>query len=149
MQADSTKLSVALLRGLIGELVVLERRVLPEFGPDDAVSAWTGPLGTPHDFQLPTGLKIEVKALNHDADRVRINGLGQLDGAGDPLQLAAVRLEDTGRDATAAITPSRQVARLRACLSEAPAALQGFECYSACNFDPLSWGIGVQNLEAD
>jgi hypothetical protein len=19
------------------------------------------------------------------------------------------------------------------------------ECYSACNFDPLSWGIGVQN----
>ena len=70
-------------------------------------------------------------------------------GAGDPLQLAAVRLENTGRDATAAITPSRQVARLRACLSEAPAALQGFECYSACNFDPLSWGIGVQNLEAD
>jgi hypothetical protein len=67
MQADSTKLSVALLRGLIGELVVLERRVLPEFGPDDAVSAWTGPLGTPHDFQLPTGLKIEVKALDHDA----------------------------------------------------------------------------------
>jgi hypothetical protein len=20
-----------------------------------------------------------------------------------------------------------------------------FPCYSACNFDPLSWGIGVQN----
>ena len=20
-----------------------------------------------------------------------------------------------------------------------------FSCYSACNFDPLSWGIGVQN----
>jgi hypothetical protein len=58
---------------------------------------------------------------------VRINGLGQLDGAGDPLQLAAVRLENTGRDATDAITPSRQVARLRACLYEAPAALQAFE----------------------
>jgi two-component sensor histidine kinase len=22
---------------------------------------------------------------------------------------------------------------------------QPIECYSACNFDPLSWGIGVQN----
>ena len=66
-----------------------------------------------------------------------------------PCNSLRSELENTGRDATAAITPSRQVARLRACLSEAPAALQGFECYSACNFDPLSWGIGVQNLEAD
>jgi hypothetical protein len=22
---------------------------------------------------------------------------------------------------------------------------EGIKCYSACNFDPLSWGIGVQN----
>ena len=22
---------------------------------------------------------------------------------------------------------------------------KGLECVSACNFDPLSWGIGVQN----
>jgi hypothetical protein len=58
---------------------------------------------------------------------VRINGLGQLDGGGDPLHLAIVRFENTGRDAEDAITLSRQIGRLRALLAEAPAAIQTFE----------------------
>ena len=57
------------------------------------------------------------------------------------------RLPEIARACLAAL--GAQLRMLKAQISEAPAALQGFECYSACNFDPLSWGIGVQNLEAD
>jgi hypothetical protein len=126
MQAETTGLSRTQLRGLIGELLVLEKRVLPALGPDEAVSSWTGPLGTPHDFQLASGLKLEVKAVSYDADRVLINGLGQLDGGGDPLELGVVRIENTGRDAAGAVTASRQVSLVRALLAETPSALQSF-----------------------
>lgn len=126
MQTESAGLNPSELRGLIGELLVLETQMLPTLGPDDAVLAWTGPLGTDQDFRLPTGSKIEVKALDRDADRVRINGLGQLDGGGDLLELAVVRLEDTGHDADDAITASRLIARLRERLADAPGAIQAF-----------------------
>jgi len=126
MQVEATGLSRNQLRGLIGELLVLEKRVLPALGPDEAIASWTGPLGTPHDFQLASGLKLEVKAVNYDADRVLINGLGQLEGGGDPLELGVVRIENTGRDAADSVTATRQVSLIRAILAHTPAALQSF-----------------------
>jgi hypothetical protein len=74
MQPQPPGLSRIQLRGLIGELLVLERELLPGLGPDEAVSAWTGPLGTSQDFRLPDGQRLEVKALDRNADRVQING---------------------------------------------------------------------------
>lgn len=127
MQPQPAGLSRAQLRGLVGELLVLERELLPALGPDQAISAWTGPLGTSQDFRLPDGRKLEVKALDRNADRVQINGLHQLDGGSDPLQLVLVRLEDTGIDAEGAITAAGLVEQLRDRLSHAPAALQTFE----------------------
>lgn len=120
-------LSRTQIRGLIGELLVLEEELLPVLLPDQAISAWTGPLGASQDFHLPDGRKLEVKAVDRLSDRVHINGLDQLDSGGDPLQLIVVRLEDTGIDADKAITSGRLVSRLRARLHEAPAALQTFE----------------------
>jgi hypothetical protein len=127
MQLQPVGLSRAQLKGLIGELLVLERELVPVFGPEEAISAWTGPLGTSQDFRLPDGRKLEVKAVDHHADRVQINGLEQLDGGGDPLQLIVVRLDDTGNNAEGAITASGLVGTLRRELSQAPAALQSFE----------------------
>lgn len=124
--ADSAGLDRFALRGLIGELLVLENRLFPLLGLDEAVSAWTGPLGMAQDFRLPSGLKIEVKAVDRDADKVLVNGLGQLDGGGDPLQLAVVRLEDTGRDAPDALTVPLLVGRLRTRLADSPSALISF-----------------------
>ena len=124
-QMQSGMLNRSELRGLIGELLILETSLLTALGPDEAVSAWTGPLGTDQDFRLPNGSKIEVKSIDRDAYRVMINGLGQLDGGGDPLQLA--ELEETGRDAHDVITASRLVARLRTRLADAPAALRTFD----------------------
>jgi hypothetical protein len=127
MQSQPAGLSRSQLRGLIGELLVLERELLPLLGPDQAVSSWTGPLGTSQDFRLPDGRKLEVKALDRSADQVQINGLDQLDGGGDPLQLLIVRLEDTGLEAEGAITAYGLVEGLRDRLGESPNALQTFE----------------------
>jgi hypothetical protein len=124
--ADSAGLDRSALRGLIGELLVLENRLLQLLGLDEAVSAWTGPLGMAQDFRLPSGQRIEVKAVDRDADEVLVNGLGQLDGGGDRLQLAVVRLEDTGRDAPGALTVPLLVGRLRMRLADSPSALQSF-----------------------
>jgi hypothetical protein len=115
------------IRGLIGELLVLEQELLAEMTPDQAVSAWIGPLGASQDFRLPDGIKLEVKAVDRYAESVRINGLEQLDGGGDPLRLVIVRLEDTGADAEGALTARRLVARVRTRLENAPGALRAFD----------------------
>jgi hypothetical protein len=126
LQADSSGLNRFALRGLIGELLVLEQRIFPMLGPVEAIAAWTGPLGMAQDFHLPSGLRIEVKAVDHDANQVLINGLSQLDSGGDTLVLAVVRLEDTGHDAVNAVTVPLLVEQIRARLSESPEALLSF-----------------------
>ena len=113
--ADSAGLDWSALRGLIGELLILENRLFQLPGLDDAVSAWTGPLGLAQDFRLPSGQRIEVKEVNCYADSVLVNGLGQLD-----------RLEDTGSDAPDALTVPLLVERLRTRLADSPAALRFF-----------------------
>lgn len=118
-------LAISSLRGLIGELLVLET-LLPRLGIDQAVSTWTGPFGTPQDFRLPSGQKIEVKAVDREATQVLINGLDQLDAGGDPLRLVVVRLEDTGREAPGAITARALVERLRVQLTDFSGALELF-----------------------
>jgi hypothetical protein len=107
--------------------LVLETELIPMLGPDQAVSAWIGPLGTSQDFRLPDGLKLEVKTLDVNRERVQINGLDQLDGGSDPLQLIVVRLTETGLNAAGALTASRVISRLRSRLTQAPAALETFE----------------------
>lgn len=120
-QLDSTA-----IRGLIGELLVLTLRLIPQIGPDDAVSAWIGPLGMAQDFRLPSGHRVEVKSVDKNATSVQISNLAQLDGESDSLQLSVVRLEDTGRDAVDAITAPLLIDRVRTQLAEFPKALNSF-----------------------
>jgi hypothetical protein len=115
------------LRGLIGELIVLELDVLPAHRPTDAIMAWNGPFGAAQDFTLPTGRRIEVKAVRSDAASCQINGLDQLDAASDPLTLTVVRLDQTGKDAEGAVTATSLIERLRERLIEDPAAGNEFE----------------------
>ena len=143
LQADSSGLDRFALRGLVGELLVFEQRILPLLDPLDAVVAWTGPLGMAQDFHLPSGLRIEVKAVDHDATQVLINGLSQLDAGGDSLVLAVVRLEDTGREAVNALTVPLLVKRIRARFSESPEAMRSFD--SLLRF--AGWQDGDQESE--
>lgn len=110
------------LRGLIGELLVLETDVLPHFHSDAAVNSWQGPLGAPQDFRLPSGRRIEVKVVQPDAEAVRINGLAQLDGEGEEIALFVIRLEDVHAESENATTAPAVIRRLMGRLEFEPLA---------------------------
>lgn len=119
-----TDLSSSTIRGLIGELTVLLDIVLPSLPPREAVASWTGPCGTPQDFTLPSGLRLEVKAIDAHSETVRINGLEQLDLGGDPLKLMIVRLEATAAGAPGAVTLGTVIDRARTAVSSSVDALE-------------------------
>jgi len=104
-------------------LLVLETHVLPALALTKEL--WPGPArsGTDQDFQLPNGVRIELQALDTRARPVD-QRLGRWT-VHDPLQLAAVRIEDTGRDAADSITASRLIARLGR-VSPTPGRPSGF-----------------------
>ena len=114
------------LRGLIGELLVLEADVLPHFRPEVAVRSWQGPLGAAQDFRLPSGRRIEVKVVQPDPEAVRINGLAQLDGEGEEIVLTIVRLADVHADSDNMMTTSTMIRRLIRRLDPEPLAANEF-----------------------
>lgn len=127
LEGERDALSETALRGLIGELVVLERVMNEVLPPLAAVEAWLGPLGSPQDFVLPSGRRIEVKAVTPEAGSVRINGLAQLDAGSGELILAVVRLARAGSEAAESVTAPRLVRRLRDRLAAEPLALNEFD----------------------
>jgi hypothetical protein len=80
------------LRGLFAELCCLSSLLEVEPGLD--ATCWTGPLGRPHDFELPAAC-IEVKALGTRSDHIHVHGLDQLDTHdGKALYLAVLTVAD-------------------------------------------------------
>ncbi len=81
------------LRGLIGELLVLE--LLAEAGLVGGVDlVWTGPDRAVHDFSLGRRRRVEVKTVGVRGSTVTIHGLDQLHPSRDrELVLVMVRLE--------------------------------------------------------
>lgn len=85
--------------GLFAELKVMESCV-DQIG-DAAVGMWTGPLGRPHDFELPAGC-LEVKAVGATSTDVTIHGFGQLLPDGDPLDLIVLTIGESATGQTIA-----------------------------------------------
>ncbi|MET9354342.1 PD-(D/E)XK motif protein [Streptomyces sp. NPDC006617] len=90
-------LSAEARRGLYGELLVLGEVLLASLAQTSAVEAWTGPMGTNQDFQLPA-VAIETKASVAKRPRsIRIASERQLDGTGTPALLLALAQLDERR----------------------------------------------------
>jgi len=87
-------------KGLIGELLVLERHLLPHMHSLDAVRSWFGPLRAPKDFQIGR-VCIEAKARRGGATPyVAISSEHQLDDAGtEALFLHVAELDQAASDA--------------------------------------------------
>lgn len=88
---SSKLISEAEIKGLMGELYVLNNIILPDYEPYVALSGWGGPLGTDRDFEF-ANIWYEVKATSLSRDNVTISSLDQLD-TDDNGVLAIVRLE--------------------------------------------------------
>jgi len=126
LEGDRGGLSASELRGLIGELLVLQE-LLEQLAPSEAVHSWNGPLGSPQDFMLPDGWRIEVKTVRPDGDTVRINGIGQLDPGTDQLELRVIRLADVSPEAAGAITAPNLIRALKERIECEPLALNELE----------------------
>ena len=105
------------LKGLLGELYVLEQVVIPRFGEDLSIEGWRGPLRSAQDFQLAHCL-VEVKSCQPGVGSVHISSAAQLDAASGPiLYLVVVDVERVQRLTAQAITISDLIARIRGALS--------------------------------
>lgn len=109
LETGAGSMGMSKLRGLVGELLVLEKCLIL-WSPDEVVTGWTGPMGGPQDFVLP-GRRVEVKTTFASARSVRINSVDQLD-ADEPLTLAVVTL--TTLAGGAGLVPNELVARIEA-----------------------------------
>jgi hypothetical protein len=90
----SVLLSAYAQKGLIGELMVLERALLKALSTSDAITAWIGPEGAPKDFEVGR-IAIESKARRGGAKPfVSITSAWQLDTDGvDELFLHVVDVD--------------------------------------------------------
>lgn len=125
LEPGSGALAITELRGLAGELVVMDR-CMDQWSPPEAIDAWVGPLDSPQDFAFP-GLSIEAKAVLPTASTVRITSADQLDVVGR-LMLAVVTLANVSADITG-VSTATLVADIRKRLTDAqsPTALLEFD----------------------
>ncbi|WP_051862397.1 PD-(D/E)XK motif protein [Ferrovum myxofaciens] len=115
-------------KGLIGELLVLERHLLPCLSPADCLAAWRGPLGAPKDFEVGR-ICIEAKARRGAATPfVLITSEHQLDGEGcDFLFLHVADLSHAPEGADQTFTVSDAARRVHDRLSLDNAAADKYE----------------------
>ena len=105
-------------KGLVGELVVVERHLMPVFGALDAVRFWTGPLGTPQDFEI-SRVHVEAKAQRASAPRVTISSEHQLEsGHDDTLFLHVTEVVIAAEGTAGAFTLTETANRLRSVIGE-------------------------------
>jgi len=91
--------------GLFGELFVLDN-LLQGVGSGTHFSIWTGPLGQPHDFELPTRC-IEVKTKGLTGSHIRIHGLKQLEIDRNSLDLIVLTVTESPSGETLATIGNR------------------------------------------
>ena len=141
-------------RGLIGELVVLERHLLPVLGALDAVRCWTGPMGAPHDFEI-SRIHVEAKAQGSATPRVTISSEHQLEpGNADRLFLHVTEVTTAAEGGPDALTVTDIATRIRVVLAGRDmAAVDLFEeRLGAVGFDwtddysDKSWVVGQEAL---
>ena len=101
-------------KGLLGELLVLERLLLPHVDALSAVTAWRGPLGAPKDFEIAR-VAIEAKGRRGGAvPFISVTSEDQFDVSGvDYLYLYVVEFDEAPAGSTSSITVTDVVERIR------------------------------------
>jgi len=93
----SRVLKVEVERGLLAELWLVTYFAKSVSDIETAIQSWNGPLGAVHDFLLPEGMLLEVKATHMESRAVLISSLEQLDPRSDSeLKLVVVAIETCG-----------------------------------------------------
>lgn len=118
-------LSDSIIKGLVGELLFLEQEAFKNYGKPIAVQGWVGPNGADRDF-VYADTWFEIKAADPSATAVGISSVEQLD-IDQEGQLVIFFLESTSPTASASISLTEQVNRVRNQLQGDPEAALLFE----------------------
>jgi len=91
LKQDSPLLSEEKIVGLLGELYFIQNYMIPKFGADCAIEAWSGPDGTSKDFSAENTW-FEIKSVSINNNSVKINSINQLSSP-TPGKLVIIRYE--------------------------------------------------------
>jgi hypothetical protein len=114
------------IRGLIGELLFLQKVACVGRELISAVRSWEGPLDAPQDFRFESRFA-EVKTCGPASPVVWISSAEQLDVGSMPIVLAAAFIVAADPAATGSFTLPSLVEELRAFLAASPPAAASFE----------------------
>lgn len=120
----SDLLSASEVRGLVGELLVLEQFLRSDLASVTVLKSWVGPLGADQDFHFPE-MAWEVKTVPPDASSVQIASERQLYAAERALRLVVVTLGEASPGAGLSLNAT--VDRLRHRLQDDVEALDFLE----------------------
>ena len=142
-------------RGLIGELGILERHLIPILGAPEAVQCWTGPLGSPKDFEVGD-ICIEAKTRRAVAKpEVVITSEHQLESSGiKALFLYVTEVTQAPTDHKNAFTITTMARRIHDVVAHADIAAVGLleDRLNAAGFDweddytDCRWLIGQYSM---
>lgn len=74
----NSKLSDAVVRGMVGELAVLRDICIPKYGSSHSITGWIGPLHADRDFEYEDDW-LEVKSASLSCETISISSFDQLD----------------------------------------------------------------------
>lgn len=111
-------------KGLLGELLFLQRRIEESHSALTAIQGWVGANGADQDFIYEDGW-YEVKSVGASASSVAISSLEQLDCAGEG-ELVIMRIDKSAPDKAGALSLNSAVKQISSKLTDALDALDLF-----------------------
>lgn len=119
-----SKLSEAVVRGMVGELAVLRDICIPKYGSPHSITGWIGPLRADRDFEYEDDW-FEVKSASLSRENVSISSFDQLD-IDRTGTLVLARIEKTADSDAEAISLNSLVKDIENLLEENQDALSTF-----------------------
>lgn len=108
----SDGISESTIKGLINELYLMEKYIVPKYGITEAIKGWVGTEGVHKDFAYEDGMWYEVKAISSGKVTVPISSIEQLQ-ADTPGLLIITELEKTSSQNTEGVRLYELVNRLK------------------------------------
>lgn len=109
--ANKDFLSDKAIEGLLGELLFIEKSMIPKYGIHRSICAWEGPLGKPKDFVIEKTW-FEVKTIATTAKSIVISSLEQLE-SDDEGFLEILKVERTNSENHNAVNLNIQIERIK------------------------------------
>lgn len=113
-QASVQILSNAEIKGLAGEMLFLLEYMIPKYGCQQALDAWTGPTRGDQDFVTAESW-YEIKTASSGTEEIRISSAEQLDRS-NVGYLVVQFMDTTGADDPKGVTLNRLYEKICTCL---------------------------------